>query len=121
MSPICSNFYLGEMMRQTADETLWVEVCISGEHLNNLRFADGMVPITTLPERLQPLMNEVDDVSKEFQLQIITSETKIMTTIKERQQLLIRCGGQLPAQVDKFKYLESLIEQKADCYCEIRA
>ena len=67
------------------------------------------------------MVNEVDDISKEFQLPISTSKTKIMTTTKEREQLLIRCRGELPAQVDKFMYLESLIKKTVDCSYEIRA
>ena len=121
VSPICFNFYLEEVMRRTADEMPWLGVRISGKHLNNLRFADDVVLIATSPERLQALINEVDDVSKEFQLQISTRKTKIMTTTKEPQQLLIRCRGEVLAQMNKFKYLGSLIEQKADCSYEIRA
>ena len=44
-----------------------------------------------------------------------------MATTNEPQQLLIRCRGELLAQVDKFKYMGSIIEQKADCSYEIRA
>ena len=99
----------------------WVGIRISGNYLNSLRFADDAVLIATSPERLQALIDEVDRVSKEFKLEISTSKTKIMATTNEPQQLLIRCRGELLVQVDKFKYLGSIIEQKADCSCEIRA
>ena len=98
----------------------WVGMRISGKHLNNSRFADDVVLIATFPERSQALINEVDDVSKEFQLSISTSKTKIMTSTNEPQQLLIRCYGELLAQVNKFKYLRFLIEQKLDCSYKIR-
>ena len=94
---------------------------ISGKHLNNLRFADDVLLIATSPERLQALIDEVDRVSKQFHLEISTSKMKIMATTDEPQQLLIRCRGEVLAQVDKFKYLGSIIEQKADCTEEIRA
>ena len=77
--------------------------------------------IATSPERLQALIDEVDRVSKEFQLEITTSKMKIMATTNEPQQLLIRCRGEPLAQVEKFEYLGAIIEQKADCTEEIRA
>ena len=51
--------------------------------MNNLRVADGMPLRATSPERLQALINEVNDASKEFQLQISTSRIKIITTTTE--------------------------------------
>ena len=57
---------------------------------------------------------------KEFRRSASTSKTKIAASTKEPQQLPIRCR-ELLAQVDKFKYLGSIIEQKADCSCEISA
>ena len=70
------------------------------KHLNNLRSADDAVLIATSPERLQALIDEVDRVSKEFQLEISTSKTKIMATTNEPQQLLIRCREEPLAQVE---------------------
>ena len=86
-----------------------------------LSIADDVVLIATSPERLHALIDEVDRLSKEFKLEIGTSKTKIMATTNEPQQLLIRCRGKLLPKVDKFKYLGSIIEQKADCSYEIRA
>ena len=120
-SPVCFNFYLEEVMRRLPDEMPWVEMRIGGKYLNNLRFTDDVVLIATSPERLQALIDEVDCVSKEFKLEMSTSKTKITATTNELQQLLIRCRGELLAQVDKFKYLGSIIEQKADCSYEIKA
>ena len=101
ISPVCFNFYLEEMMRRTADKMSWIRMRISGKHLNNLRFANDVVLIATSPERLQALIDEVDRVSKDFQLEISTSKTKIMATTNETQQLLIRCRGEPLAQVEK--------------------
>ena len=72
-------------MRRIADEMSWVGKRISGKHLNNLRFADDVVLIATSPERLQALIDEVDRVSKQFQLEISTSKTKIMSIANEPQ------------------------------------
>ena len=91
VSPVCFNFYLEEVMRRTADEMSWVGIRISGNHLNDLRFADDVVLIAASPERLQALTDEVDRISTEFKLEISTSKAKIMATTNEPQQLLIRC------------------------------
>ena len=121
ISPICFNFYLEEVMRRTTDETSWVGMRIRGKHVNNLRFANDVVLIATLPEGLQALIDEVDRVSKEFHLEISASKTKIMVTTKESQQLQTRCRGEQLTQVEKFKYLGAIIEQKANCSYEINA
>ena len=94
---------------------------ISGKHLNNLRFADDVVLIATSSEKLQVLIDEVDRVSKEFHLEISASKTKIMATTNEPQQLLIRWPSEPLAEMEKFKYLGSIIEQKIDCSYEIKA
>ena len=91
ISPVCFNFSLEEALRRTVDEISWVGMRISGKYLNNLRFADDVILITTSPERLQVLIDEVDRDSNEFKLQISTSKPKIMATTNEPQQLLIRC------------------------------
>ena len=98
--PVCFSFYLEEVMRRTADEMSWVEIHISGRHMNNLRFADDVVLIATWSERLQVLIDEVDRVSKEFHLEINMSKTKIMATTNELQQLLTRCRGEELTQVE---------------------
>ena len=108
-------------MRRTADEMSWVGMRINRKYLHNLQIADDMVLIATSPERLQALIDEVDRIPKEFKLEIIRSKTKIMSTTNEPRRLLIRCRGELLAKVDKFKYLGSLIAQKADCSYEMKA
>ena len=55
-------------MRQTADGMPLAVVRISEKSLNNLRHTDNVVLIAISSERLQALINEVDDISKEFQL-----------------------------------------------------
>jgi len=121
VSPVSFNFYSEEVMRQSADELGWIGVNISGRRLNNLRFADDIVLIATSPEALQRLLDEVDRISTEFQLEISTKKTKVMAATKENETLNITCHGTVLEQVDKFKYLGSIIDKSATCSTEIRA
>jgi hypothetical protein len=120
VSPMCFNFYSEEVMRRAADELSWIGISVSGREVNNLRFADDIVLIATSPERLQRLLDEVDRISNEFQLEISTKKTKVMTATREPEQLNILCRGVKLVQVDKFKYLGAIIEQTADCSHETR-
>ena len=121
VSPMFFNFYLEEVMRRSADEICCVGMSISGRVFNNLRFADDIVLIATSPIRLQRLLHEEDRVSSKFQLEITRKKTKVMAATREPEELNIWCRGVKLTQVDKFKYLGSIIEQTADESHEIRA
>ena len=119
VSPMLFNFYSEEVMRQSTEDLSWVGVNVSGRKLNNLRFADDIVLIATSPER--PLLDEVDRVSSEYQLEISTKKTKTMVATRAPEQISIQCRGVKLDQVERFKYLGSIIEQKADGSHEINA
>ena len=121
VSPMLFSFYSEEVMQQSMEDLSWIGVNVSGKKLNNLCFADDIVLITTSPERLQSLLDEVDQVSSEYQLEISTKKTKTMVATRVPEQISIQCRGVKLDQVEWFKYLGSIIEQKADGSHEIKA
>jgi len=108
-------------MRMSSDELGWIGVNVSGRLLNNLQYADDIALIATWPEMLQRLLDKVDRVSTECHLEISTKKTKVMAATKEKKTLNITWHGGILEQVDKFRYLGSIIDESATCSTEIRA
>ena len=52
VSPLCFNLYSEEVMRRSAEELQTVGVKINGRFLNNLRYADDILLVSTTPEGL---------------------------------------------------------------------
>jgi len=77
-----------------------------GRTLNNLRYADDIALIATMPTALQQLIDKVDDVSRDYGLEIITKKTKVMVTSEGRDHSFI-CNGEAIEQVESFRYLVS--------------
>ncbi|KAI8493303.1 hypothetical protein Bbelb_293070 [Branchiostoma belcheri] len=113
VSPICFNFYSEAVMRESAGELSWIGVNISGRTVNNLRFADDIALIATLPERLQELLDLVNTVSLQYRLEISTKKTKVMAATKQPTVLRIFCQGVQLEQVSTFMYLGAIIDETA--------
>ena len=120
-SPMLFNFYSEEIMRRSVDELNWIGINISGKNINNLRYADDIVLISTSKEGLQDLINEVERVSAELLLEINTKKTKVMAMTREPEVLDIRCRNTRLEQVLHFKYLGAMVEHTAGVTKEIKA
>ena len=121
VSPLCFNLYSEEVMRRSAEELQTVGVKINGRFLNNLRYADDILLVSTTPEGLQRLVAKLDQAASVFQLEISTKKTKIMAATRNEERISITCRGENLQQVEKFKYLGSFIDRAAGCSQEIRA
>jgi len=66
VSPLSFNCYSEQVMRESADELTCIGITVSGRTINNLRYADDIVPIATSPEALQKLLDKVNMVSLEY-------------------------------------------------------
>ena len=91
------------------------------ENINNLRYADDIVLISTSIQGLQTLLNAVERASSELLLEISTKKTKVMAATREPELMDIRCRGVRLEQVSHFKYLGAMIEHTTDITREIKA
>jgi Reverse transcriptase (RNA-dependent DNA polymerase) len=73
---------------------------IGGRTINNLRYADDIVLLTTSPGELQDLVNRVESVASEYNMQINAAKTKVMTNTEEA--LKIKVSSSELEQVDSF-------------------
>ena len=91
-------------MRESVDELAWAGVVVGGVRVNNLRYADDIVLISTCPNSLKQLVSKLDQISIEYKLEINISKTKVLTTAQVPEQLSITCHNECLEQVDRFKY-----------------
>ena len=106
-------------MRRPADEKNWIGVNISGENINNLRYADDIVLISASVRGLQDLLNEVERVSSELCLEFSTKKTKVMAATCNPVNLDIRCRGTKQEQVAHINYLGAMVEDSGDIHPSI--
>jgi hypothetical protein len=93
-------------------------LCINGERLNNLRFADDIVLIANDPANLQIMLNELALVSQEVGLKMNLSKTKVMFN-EFTNKTHITIEGTTLETVDEYIYLGQLINRSGSLLPEI--
>ena len=119
LSPYLFNLILEAMMNIALDNTE-IGVRISGEIINNLRFADDIDLLAENEDELQELTTRVHESSKRFGLKINAEKTKTMTIGKKKEKIIIRLGGEELEQVKEFVYLGGVITEDAESTKDIR-
>ena len=95
-----------------------------GEHIiNNLHFADDVDLVTENENDLRNLTHRLDNVAKEFGMEISAKTSKIMITSRNRKLFdhSIIIFGQTLEQVESLKYLRSLVTEGSTCAKEIKS
>ena len=92
---------------------------IGSRVINNLHYADDIVLIAQSPQALQLLLDKVHTVSKEYGLDISIKKTKVMA-ITAYKEHIHTCHGCRLEQVEHFKYLGAIFNERADSSEEIR-
>ena len=119
LSPYLFNLLL-EAMMQEAMKSVDSGVYVSGQLVNNLRFADDIDLIAESPEQLQELTDKVNESSKRFGLKINVSKTKVMTIGKSHKELNINLDNAKLEQVTDFVYLGGLLSEDGECRKDIQ-
>ena len=96
---------------------------IGGTNINNIRYADDTVLVADTENKLQRLVDRLDEGCNRYGLKINKRKTEVMGITKRREQLPVQIGlgGDILNQVNSFKYLGSLITEDAKCETDIRA
>ena len=97
-------------------------VRIGGINVNNIRYADDTAIIADSEEQLPNLINLIADENRKFGLEINKRKTFCMTVSKKNvsPKCKLEIDGLEIKQVDKFKYLGSLIASDAKSDQEIK-
>ena len=118
MSPDLFNIYGEMIMREIKDMD---GIKIGGENVNNVRYADDTVLIADTQEKLQLLVDKVNEASEEKGLKINIDKTECMVISKRSPMVCnINIGMENIKQVAKFDYLGCSITEDGRCESEIK-
>src|SRR5215469_7435470 len=101
MSPDLFNLY-NEMIRREIKELEGIR--LNGYNINNIRYADDTVLVGDSEEKLQGLLNVLNEVSERKGLEINKSKTEIMVISRAVRNPRV-------CHVGRFNYLRSLINE----------
>src|SRR5215469_15418104 len=106
MSPYLFNLYSEMIMREIKELE---ERRLNGYNINNIRYADVTVLVADSEEKLQGLLNVLNDVSERKGLKINKSKTEVMVISRavRNPTVNIRMEDNLVKQVGRFNYLEA--------------
>ena len=122
LSPLLFNLYSEAIFRETLEDEL-VGIVINGEIINNMRYADDTVLLTTNLEDTQHLLEKLNDRCNEYGLKINFKKTKLMVVTKCPQglnQVNLTVANTTIENVSAYKYLGTWIEQSGDQTREIK-
>jgi len=99
------------MIREATDN-LETGISVGGRIINTVRYADDKIVVANSQKGLQQLMDNLNKVTREFDMKINVKKTKMMSISQKRNtKLKIIVDGQQVEQVSQFRYLGSLISE----------
>ena len=120
MSPELFNVYTETIMREIVE----IKGFVVGDYiLNNLRYADDAVLLSSSKGRLQTLLGRVVEASKEKGPSVNRKKTECMVVSKKSQNpgCKVHIDQKEIKQVTEFNYLGSIITEDGRCEREIKA
>ena len=92
---------------------------VSGNKINNLKFADDIGLIADSPPELQSLIYRKEVESKRFGLTVSTVKTEVQCIPSEDQPMLLSIQGETLKQSSDFVYLGGKMSDSADSSADI--
>lgn len=119
LSPILFNIYSEQIFKEALDS---VEgIIVNGELLNNIRYADDSVIMSSSAEGLQIMMEKIKSTSEKYGICLNIKKTKHMVVSKNNPPPVNLFLDNTPIeQVDKYTYLGTCINQQWDHSVEIK-
>ena len=119
ISPDIFNLYSEAILRQIEGMP---GIRVGGININNIRYADDTVLIATSQKNLQMLVDKVKTASEEMGLHINKDKTKVMVVSKRvnSTKCTIRVDSDVIEQVDRFRYLGSIVTADGRSKNEVR-
>ena len=112
LSPTLFNIFLERNMTDALEDHKGT-VSIGGKTVTNFRFADDFDGLAGEEEELATLVKRLDKASTAYGMEISAEKTKLMTNNTSGINTEIKVNGQKLEIVTSFKYLGSVIADKA--------
>jgi hypothetical protein len=121
LSPLLFSIYAEAMMIE-AMEDIEEGVRVGGTLQKDIRFADDQGMVANSEAGLQRLMDGLNETAKRYDMKINVKKTKTMVVSKKGgDSIEIKIDGHRVEQVQKFKYLGSIITEDGRCTDDVRA
>ena len=119
LSPSLFNLYTEKIFREIEDME---GVNVGGHIINNLRYADDTSLLALEEQKLQNLLNTVNDKGKLYGMEINVKKTKSMVASKKQEtpKVSINLDGTAIEQVEKMVYLGSITTEDGKSEMEIK-
>ena len=111
LSPILFNIFLERIMCEALDDHEG-SVSIGGRLITNFRFEDDIVLNAEEEEEAGVLVDRLDRTTTRYRMEIGPDKTKVMTNNPNCFQTEIKIKGQRLEEVEKFKYLGTIISNE---------
>src|SRR5271156_2729767 len=117
ISPKMFNAGLEEVFRRLQWDTVGLRV--NGENISHLRFADDIVLISSNPEEVQEMINQLNEESNKLGMKMNMKKTKVMFN-KFSREIEVQVNTIKIDKVDEYVYLGQLATMQNDKTDEIK-
>src|SRR2546425_4953499 len=118
LSPILFNRYSEFMIEEALDGMKGVQ--LNGINITNFRYADDAVLAAYSKQRLQAMLDKLNETCHNFGMAINVKKTKVMVVSKRGKiKCQVTLNNKTLEQVSRYKYLGSWISDDARCVEEI--
>jgi len=111
--------YAEAMMKEALDD-LKEGICVGGELVQSVQYADDQAMTANMEKGLQKIMDETSNVVKQYGMKINIKKTKVIKIGRHPSTIKITVDGEILQQVEKFKYLGSILSSSGYSEKDIR-
>ena len=120
LSPILFNLYTDYMIEEAFEDLDGIR--INGENLTNIRYADDTVLVAESENKLQLLVQSLNDKCREYGMSLNENKTKVMVLegSETNENIKINVQGRTLEQIEGYSYLGCWIDRGGKCDKEVR-
>lgn len=119
LSPILFNLY-SECLTKEALDGLG-DFNIGGQIIQTVKYADDLVLMAKEETVLQGMIDKLIEIGRSYGMEINVEKTKVMRISKQPSPVTIMIDQKQLENVERFKYLGSMLTNDGRCTCEIKS
>ncbi|KAL1445907.1 hypothetical protein WDU94_015575 [Cyamophila willieti] len=121
ISPVLFNIYVEQIIKESIAQEPH-GILVNNRLVNNLRYADDLVLLSSSLDGLKTLLLKLTDASTKYNMKVNVKKSKYMRVSKRenRRMTNINVNGQVFEEVAAYKYLGTEITNDSRCEVEIK-